>query len=60
MTVFWALYNSHEVFEANDRNVLKVMVLVAIVDGKVPIFHAFIDENRRRGSNWTDAATWSY
>ena len=47
---FWALNNPHEVVETNDKNGLKVMIFVAIVDGKVPIVHAFIDENGRRES----------
>ena len=47
---FWALNNPHEVVEANDRNALKIMIFVAIVDGKVPIVNAVIDEKGRRQS----------
>ena len=50
---FWAFNNPHEVVdnvEADDRIVLKVMIFIAIVDGKVSIVHAFIAENGRRKS----------
>ena len=43
----WSLENPHEIIETNDRNDLKVMLFVAIVNGNVPIIHAFIDEDGR-------------
>ena len=36
--------NPHEFIESNDRNDQKVMIFVAIVEGKIPLVHAFIDK----------------
>ena len=46
----WVLENPHEFVETNNRNDLKVMMLVPIVDGKIPIVHVFIDDDRRQVS----------
>ena len=35
---------------SNDRNDEKVMIFVAIMDGKIPIIHEFIDDDGRRVS----------
>lgn len=43
----WAQRNPHEIVETNDRNDKKIMMFVAIVDGRIPVVHAFIDENGR-------------
>lgn len=44
----WSRENPHEIIESNDRNDKKVMIFVAIVEGKIPLVHAFIDENGER------------
>ena len=36
------------IVESNNRNDEKVMIFVAIANGKVPVVHAFTDENGRR------------
>ena len=41
----WSAENPREIMETNNRNDLKVMIFVAIVDGKIPIIHAFLDED---------------
>lgn len=41
----WSKVNPHQIVETNDRNGKKVMMFVAIVDGQIPIVHAFVDEN---------------
>ena len=46
----WAFENLHEIIETNNRNDLKVMMFVAIVDGKIPIVYVFIDDDRRQVS----------
>lgn len=46
----WSAENPRDIIECNDRNDEKVMIFVAIVDDKVPIVHAFIDEDGRRVS----------
>jgi len=43
----WSTSNCREMIETNDRNGAKVMIFVSIVDGKVPIVHAFITEDGR-------------
>ena len=43
----WSNECPHEIVESNNRNDQKVMLFVAIVDGKVPVVHAFVDENGR-------------
>ena len=43
----WSDQNPHKIVESNNRNGAKVMIFVAIVDGKAPIVHPFIDENGR-------------
>ena len=43
----WSVVNPHETIETNDRNGKKVMLFVAIIDGKIPIVHPFIDEAGR-------------
>jgi hypothetical protein len=43
----WAKQNPHLIIETNDRNDLKVMLFVAIVDGKIPVVHAFLDDTGR-------------
>ena len=40
----WSRENPHEIIESNDRNDQKVMIFVVIVEGKIPLDHAFIDE----------------
>ena len=40
----WSRENPHEFIESNDRKDQKVMIFVAIVEGKIPLVHAFIDE----------------
>ena len=41
----WSKVNPHQIVETNDRNAKKVMMFVAIVDGHIPIVHAFVDED---------------
>ena len=41
----WSKVISRQIVETNDRNGKKVMMFVAIVDGQIPILHAFVDEN---------------
>jgi len=43
----WAQRNPHEIIETNNRNDKKIMMFVAIVDGRIPVVQAFIDENGR-------------
>ena len=43
----WANSNPHLITESNDRNGLKVMIFVAVVNGKIPIVHPFITEEGR-------------
>ena len=43
----WSTSNPREIIETNDRNGAKVMIVVAIVDGKIPIVHALINEEGR-------------
>ena len=43
----WSRSNPHDIVETYDRNGTKVMLSVAIVDGKIPIVHAFIDHTGR-------------
>ena len=40
----WSRENPHEFIESNDRNDQKVMIFMAIVEGKIPLVHAFIDD----------------
>ena len=47
---FGPLKIPHEIVETNNRNDLMVMMFVAIVDGKIPIVLAFIDDDGRRVS----------
>ena len=44
----WSRENPHEIIESNDRHDKKVMIFVAIVEGKIPLVHAFIDESGGR------------
>ena len=44
----WSAENPRDIAECSDRNGGKVMIFVAIVDGKIPIVHEFIDDNGRR------------
>ena len=39
--------NPHETVESNNRNNEKVMIFLAVIDGKAPIVHPFNDENNR-------------
>ena len=39
-----------EVVETNRRNDMKVMMVVDIVDGKIPIVHSFIGEDCKSAS----------
>ena len=46
----WSKKNPHLIVETNDRNDLKVMLFVAIVNGKIPVVHAFLDNTGRQQS----------
>lgn len=46
----WSAENPRAIVECNDRNDEKVMIFVAIVDGKILIVHEFIDDDGRRVS----------
>ena len=46
----WNTENTHEVVETNDRNAKKVMIFVTIVDGHIPIVHAFVGEDGKTQS----------
>lgn len=46
----WSAENPREIVECNDRNDKKVMIFVAIVNGKIPIVHEFIDDEGQRVS----------
>ena len=37
----------HEIVESNSPNDQKVMLFAAIVDGKPPVVHPYVEENRR-------------
>lgn len=37
----WCKENPHDLVQTNDRNGQKIMIFVAIVDGQIPIVHAF-------------------
>ena len=41
----WANENPRNICETNDRNDVKVMIFVAIINGMVPIVHAFLDDD---------------
>ena len=41
----WSDVNPHKICETNDRNDVKVMFFVALIDGMVPICHAFLDDD---------------
>ena len=45
-----AAKNPHEIIECNNRNDNKVMIFVAIAEGRVAIVHPFLDEEGRRVS----------
>ena len=40
----WCDENPRKICETNNRNDLKVMIFVAVVKGKIPIVHAFLDD----------------
>jgi hypothetical protein len=40
----WTDENPHNICETNNRNDVKVMIFVAIINGMVPIVHAFLDD----------------
>ena len=44
----WSKENLYDIIESNDTNDKKFMIFVAIVEGKTPLVHAFVDEN----ANW--------
>ena len=46
----WAKENPQEVVETNDRNGQKIMIFVAIVNGRIPIVHAFVGDDGRNQS----------
>ena len=46
----WAAKNPYEIIECNNRNDDKVMIFVAIAEGRVAIVHPFLDEEGRRVS----------
>ena len=46
----WNKENPHKIVETNDRNGKKVMMFVAVVDGQIPIVHAFLDEDDKNQS----------
>jgi len=41
----WSALDPHNICETNDRNDVKVMIFVALIDGRVPICHAFLDDD---------------
>ena len=41
----WANENPQNICETNERNGVKVMIFVAIINGMVPIVHAFLDDD---------------
>ena len=41
----WANENPRNICETNDRNEVKVMIFVAIINGFIPIIHAFLDDD---------------
>ena len=43
----WSSENPHKVLEVNNRNGKKMMTFVAIVDGHIPIVHAFMGKMGR-------------
>ena len=43
----WSVQNPRKIVETNDRNGIKIMIFVAIVNGKVQIIHPFISEDGR-------------
>ena len=43
----WSLTSPNGIVESTNRND-EVMIFVAIVNGKVPVIHAFLDENGKR------------
>ena len=43
----WTQRNPHEIVETDNRNNKQIMMFVAIVDGRIPVMHAFIDANGR-------------
>ena len=46
----WSTENPHQALEVNDRNGKKIMMFVAIVDGSIPIVHAFMGDNGKSQS----------
>ena len=45
--VTWSLTSPNRIVEFNTRNDEKVTIFVAIVNDKVPVVHAYMDENGR-------------
>lgn len=41
----WSESNPHKITETNNRNDVKVMIFVAIIDGKIPVVHPFVNED---------------
>ena len=46
----WSIENPHKALEVNNRNGKKMMIFVAIVDGHIPIVHAFMGEDGKSQS----------
>ena len=46
----WSSANPHKVLEVNNRNGKKMTIFVAIVDGHIPIVHAFMGEDGKSQS----------
>ena len=46
----WSSENPHKVLEVNNRHGKKMMIIVAIVDGHIPIAHAVMGEDGKSQS----------
>ena len=44
----WSLTSPNGIVEYNYRNDEKVVIFIAIVNGNLPVVHAFMEENGRR------------
>ena len=48
----WCKENPHDFVQTNDRNGQKIMIFVAIVDGQIPIAHAFDKSQTVNGASY--------